>query len=51
MAFASLLNGFDAPTAAFVLVGTLLWSILLSSASLMFATLAKKPPGAGFSSR
>lgn len=41
MAFASLLNGFDTPTAAYILVASLLASVLLSTAALMFATLSR----------
>ena len=50
IAFASLLNGFDVPTAAYVLVMSLLGSMLLSMASLMFATLAKQRLWQGFNS-
>lgn len=50
IAFASLLNGFDVPTAAYVLAGSLLGSMLLSMASLMFATLAKQRLWQGFNS-
>lgn len=50
IAFASLLNGFDVPTAAYVLASSLLGSLLLSMASLMFATLAKQRLWQGFNS-
>ena len=49
IAFASLLQGFDTPRAAFVLVGSMLVSLFLSMEVLMFATLAKQRVGQGFS--
>ena len=42
MAFASLLQGFNAGTAAIVLVGTSLYSVLLCMASLMLSAFAKR---------
>lgn len=49
IAFASLLQGFDTPRAAFVLIGSMLVSLFLSMEVLMFATLAKQRVGQGFS--
>ena len=42
MAFASTMQGFDAAGAAYVLVATLLISMMLSMAALMISTLAKQ---------
>ncbi len=50
MAFASLLNGFDAPTAAYVLLVSLLCSVLLCMTALMFATFSKQRVWQGFNS-
>lgn len=50
IAFASLLNGFDVPTAAYVLAASMFASLLLSMAALMFATLGKQRMWQGFNS-
>lgn len=42
IAFASTMQGFDAPKAAYILVVTLLMSMMLSMASLMISTLSKQ---------
>jgi hypothetical protein len=42
MAFASTMQGFDAPRAAYVLMATLLISMMLSMAALMISTLSKQ---------
>ena len=42
MAFASTMQGFDAPRAAYMLVITILVSLMLSMAALMMSTLAKQ---------
>ncbi|MCA9067496.1 MAG: hypothetical protein KDA84_01135, partial [Planctomycetaceae bacterium] len=42
MAFASTMQGFDAPKAAYVLVVTLLMSMMLSMAALMISTLSRQ---------
>ncbi len=47
MAFASTMQGFDAPGAAYVLVVTLLISMMLSMISLMISTLAKQRAAQG----
>ena len=47
MAFASTMQGFDAPRAAYVLVVTILISVMLSMASLMMSTLAKQRASQG----
>ena len=47
MAFASTMQGFDAPIAAYVLLVTLLMSMMLSMASLMVSTLAKQRAAQG----
>lgn len=47
MAFASTMQGFDAPKAAYVLIVTLLMSMMLSMGSLMISTLAKQRAAQG----
>lgn len=42
MAFASLLQGFNTATAAVVLIGTMLYSVILSMAALMLSAFAKR---------
>ncbi|MCA9115409.1 MAG: hypothetical protein KDA79_10000 [Planctomycetaceae bacterium] len=48
IAFTSMLQGFDAPSAAFVLIASMLLSLLLSMQALMFSTLARTKVSQGF---